>query len=272
MSNKSILDNVFYYKGTNEMKITRRDFLKKCAWAMLTMEAASNLSFTKQSYAAEFNIPVLLYHRVGYTGGPLCVTPERLSGDLSRLLGNGYSPITLQQFEDYIFKQKGSLPERPVLLTFDDGYRDNYEFAFPILQKYGAAATFFVITGMLGDSIRLSTEQIREMAKYRMSFGSHTINHQSLANLPLEKISLELNASKLALEDILGHEVTALAYPCGSYNQATIQVAQECGYLEAFTVRQGICTRWLPGFELPRIPIFNYYADVLERIAKAYYA
>ncbi|MCE5285880.1 MAG: polysaccharide deacetylase family protein [Pelosinus sp.] len=252
------------------MNMTRRGFLKTCAWSLFTMGLSSDLPFVRQSFAAEFNIPVLMYHRVGYTEGPLTVTPERLSGDLSRLLGNGYVPITLQQFEDYMFKQKDDLPRRPVLITFDDGYRDNYEFAFPVLQQYGVAATFFVITGMLNDRIRLSPEQIREMAKYRMTFGSHTVNHQSLGSMPPENVAFELNASKLALEEILGHEVTALSYPCGSYNATTLRIAGECGYSDAFTVRQAICTRWLPQLELPRVPVFSYYADVLDRIARAY--
>jgi peptidoglycan/xylan/chitin deacetylase (PgdA/CDA1 family) len=252
------------------MNFTRRDFLKTCAGALVAAGLSGNLFLQGKIFAAEYNIPVLMYHRVGYTEGPLTVTPERLSGDLSHLLGNGYVPITLQQFEDYMYKQKGDLPSRPVLLTFDDGYRDNYEFAFPVLQKYGVAATFFVITGMLNDRIRLSSAQIREMAKYRMVFGSHTVNHKSVAGLPPEKVSFELNASKLALEDILGHEITALAYPCGSYDATAIRIADECGYLEAFTVHEAICTRWLPHFELPRIAVFSYYSDVLERIANAY--
>lgn len=252
------------------MKMTRRGFLRTCAWSLFALGLSSDLPFKGKSFAAEFNIPVLAYHRVGYTEGPLTVTPERLAGDLSRLLGNGYVPITLQQFEDYMLKHKEDLPQTPVLLTFDDGYRDNYEFAFPVLQHYGVAATFFVITGMLNDKIRLSPEQIREMAKYRMSFGSHTVSHQALAELPPEKVAMELNASKLTLEDVLGHEVTALAYPRGSFNATVLRIAGECGYTDAFTVRQGICTRWLPVYEIPRVPVFSYYADVLERIHRAY--
>jgi peptidoglycan/xylan/chitin deacetylase (PgdA/CDA1 family) len=234
------------------------------------MGLSGDLPFAGRSFAAEFNIPVLVYHRVGYTEGPLTVTPERLSGDLSRLLGNGYVPITLQQFEGYMFKQKDELPKRPVMITFDDGYRDNYEFAFPVLQQYGIVATFFILTGMLSDRIRISPEQIREMAKYRMTFGSHTITHAALADLAPEKVALELNASKLTLEDVLGHEVTALSYPRGSYSATALRIANECGYSDAFTVRQGICTRSLPQFELPRVPVFSYYADVLDRIARAY--
>lgn len=252
------------------MNMTRRSFLKTCAWSLFTVGLTGDLPFKGQSYAAEFNIPVLLYHRVGYTEGPLTVTPERLSGDLSRLLGNGYTPITLQQFENYMLKQQNDLPQKPVFVTFDDGYRDNYEFAFPVLQQYGIPATFYIITGMLNDRIRLSPAQIREMAKYRMAFGSHTVSHAALAELPPEKIAYELNASKIALEDILGHEVTGLAYPRGSYNGNVLRIADECGYQDAFTVRQGICTRWQAQFELPRVPIFNYYRDVLDRIARSY--
>jgi peptidoglycan/xylan/chitin deacetylase (PgdA/CDA1 family) len=252
------------------MNMTRRGFLKTCAWSLFTVGISSGVPSGKQGFAAEFNIPVLMYHRVGYTEGPLSVTPERLAGDLSCLIGNGFAAITQQQFEAYMFQRKEDLPKKPVLITFDDGYRDNYEFAFPVLQEYGVSATFFVITGMLEDPDRLAPEQIREMAKYRMSIGSHTINHQALAELPTEKAAEELNSSKATLEDIIGYEVTTLAYPRGSYNATTLRLARECGYTNAFTVKQAICTRWRPAFELPRVPVFNYYDNVIDCIAKAY--
>lgn len=250
------------------MNMTRRGFLKTCAWSLFGLGLTGDLPL--KSFAAEFNIPVLLYHRVGYTEGPLTVTPERLAGDLSRLLGNGYAPITQEQFESYMFKQKNDLPQKPVLINFDDGYRDNYEFAFPVLQQYGVPATFYIITGMLNDRIRLSPAQIQEMAKFRMSFGSHTVSHATLAELPPEKVAFELNASKLALEDVLGHEVTSLSYPRGSYNATTLRIAGECGYLDAFSVKQGICAKWRAQFELPRVPIFSYNSDVLNRMASSY--
>lgn len=247
--------------------ITRRNFMKLCASTL------AGLSFFKEIPMANAggDIPVLLYHRVGYSKGPLTITPERFNRDLAQLKDYGYQTISLTQFHDFMSGRSASLPEKPVLITFDDGYADNYENAYFSLLSYGMTASFFIITGMLWTPGRLSPENIVEMHQHGMSFGSHTLSHRALAELPPADVEEELNSSRSTLESILGVPVRSLAYPRGSYNDTTIKIAQDNGYLYGFTVRSGICSPSISPFGLRRIPIFNYNGDIISVINRQRY-
>jgi len=209
------------------------------------------------------NIPILLYHRVGYTSGPLTITPERLNRDLAELRKNGYETISLNTFADYMAGKDIPLPAKPILLTFDDAYRDNYDNAFPILQQYNDVATFFIITGLIDNNPdRLTSSQILEMRAKGMSFGSHTVTHTPLGQESEERMKNELLLSKQFLEDLLGAPVTAIAYPEGSYNSTTIRLATDLGYTVGFTVKTGVCNRQDPPFIVPRIAVFRFSGDL----------
>lgn len=248
--------------------ITRRNFLKLCAGTLVS------LSFWEETYqasAASQEIPVLLYHRVGYSNSQLTVTPERFSRDLVRLKDNGYQSISLTQFHNLMSGRSADLPEKPILITFDDGYVDNYENAYFSLLNYGMAATFFIITGLLWTPGRVSPENIIEMQQHGMSFGSHTLSHRPLGELAASDVEEELNSSRSTLESILGVPVRSIAYPRGSYTAATIKAAQDNGYLYGFTTTSGTCSTSTPSFELRRIPIFSYDSDVISVINRRRY-
>lgn len=250
--------------------LTRRQFLKICiATAMTTsiFEIMANKA-TRRSEASFREIPVLLYHRVGYTKGYLTVSPERFDADLAELSRNGYSAIGLGQFEQYLVDGDVELPEKPVLITFDDGYLDNYEHAFPILRKHNMTAVFYIITGLIGYPDRLAAEHILKMADGGMYFGSHTVSHRSLGELSAKEERDELIKSKYALEDILGYSVRTIAYPKGSYNDETLRIAEELGYVGGFTTRHGKCTRKSHHFVLRRIPVFSYDGEIATVIAR----
>ncbi len=249
--------------------LSRRRFLRLCA---TTLAATAGCSLLFQSHSsigvADRIIPILLYHRVGYTNDDLTITPNRLARDLRTLKELQYTSISLEQFEQFLFNQKIELPEKPLLITFDDGYLDNYENAFPILQKNDMLASFFIITGMLPNADRIKPAQIREMAAHGMSFGSHTVTHKALGDLTEEERRMELSYSKIALEDVLGKSVNSIAYPKGSYDENTIQIAQSYGYSEGFTVKQGLCSQISASFHLTRIPVFGFDPDIREVLDK----
>ena len=249
--------------------LSRRRFLRLCA---TTLAATAGCSLLFQSHSsigvADRVIPILLYHRVGYSGDDLTVTPNRLARDLRTLKELQYTTISLEQFEQFLFNQKIELPEKPLLITFDDGYLDNYENAFPILQKNDMLASFFIITGMLPNADRIKPAQIREMAKQGMSFGSHTVSHRGLGDLTEEEMHMELSYSKIALEDILGRAVNSISYPKGSYSETTTNIAQAYGYHEGFTVKQGLCSQLSSSFHLTRIPVFGFDPDIREVMDK----
>jgi len=228
--------------------------------------------FTIHTSSARYidSIPVLLYHRIGYTSNALTVTPERLSLDLAKLRHNGYETISLNTFEDFLDGKEVQLPAKPLLITFDDCYQDNYDNAFPILKQNNAIATFFVITEFVDKySDRLTSQEIKEMYTSGMSFGSHTVSHVALASQSEDSMWKELFFSKQFLEQILAVPIDTIAYPGGSYNSETIRIAEGLGYRRGFTVKRGVCNQQGPSFGIPRIPIFSYTEGVLDAIKNA---
>lgn len=249
--------------------ITRRQFIKLCVSTITALTITeTGFQMVTSSSGSNPSIPVLVYHRVGYSGNNLTVTPERLAADLEYLRNRGYQAISLEKFENFILDRDVQLPEKPVLITFDDGYLDNYQNAFPLLDRYGMTAAFFVITGLLWTQDRLAPHHIIEMAGAGMSFGSHTVSHRSLAELSDEECRVELSDSKTTMESILGRPVTIIAYPKGSYNQNTIKIAEELKYAGGLTVINGRCNKDMPDFVLKRIPVFGFDKELGRVLAE----
>ena len=132
-----------------------------------------------EEIAAGSKILVLNYHQVGNTFNPLAITPSDFSTQMAYLINNGYIPITPDELESGL-NGEIELPEKPVLITFDDGYDDNYLNAFPILKGYGIRATIFVVPAFVGKKNYLTWEQIKEMSDNGISIQSHNLNHTKL--------------------------------------------------------------------------------------------
>ena len=248
--------------------VSRRSFIKACVSTLVGI-SCSELLFKLPigSGAGNRQIPVLVYHRVGDTKDNFTVTPERFTNDLQTLQQYGYCTISLEQMQNFLDDRTIEMPDKPILITFDDGYLDNYTNAYPILKQYGMVATFFIITDMLWTEDRLNPERIVEMSQGGMSFGSHTVSHRRLGELTWAEIQDELLISKGVLESVLGKAVNAIAYPQGSYNDHVLMIAQNTGYVTGFTVREGICSKNSPDLELRRIPIFKYDRGIMGVIA-----
>jgi peptidoglycan/xylan/chitin deacetylase (PgdA/CDA1 family) len=244
--------------------------LKLSLAVVIALGACFGLPHPSSAGNSRVDIPVLVYHRVGYSSDPLTITPERLNHDLSELDQNGYQTVSLPVFEAYMAGKAVQLPANPILLTFDDAYGDNYDHAFPLLKAHHDVATFFVITGLVDrNPDRLTSSQILEMAAAGMSFGSHTVTHTPLSQESEERMRNELAYSKQFLEELLGTPITTIAYPEGSYNALAIRIAGELGYDMGFSVKSGVCTRQDPSFIIPRIAIFHFTGDVLDAINRA---
>jgi peptidoglycan/xylan/chitin deacetylase (PgdA/CDA1 family) len=195
---------------------------------------------------------VLMYHRVTHSPARLAVTEAAFAAQ-QRFLAARYHVIGLEELLAHTRSGK-ALPPNAVLLTFDDGYRDNLELAKPILDKYGHPATVFVPTKFIGtdeplphDSCQspaptLSWDELRELAG-SFSVGSHAVSHQVLSRLSLTDAAAELKFSRQTLERELGRPVTAFSYPKGSigdFNNATQRLAARAGYELVFTTLPGI--------------------------------
>jgi peptidoglycan/xylan/chitin deacetylase (PgdA/CDA1 family) len=163
-------------------------------------------------------IPILMYHAIADKPTTsltnLFLRPAELEAQLQYIAENGYQSITFEDLDNIDAYSK------PIMLTFDDGYKDNYTILFPLLKKYGIRATIFVVTNTVWSEGRVSVEDIAEMsASGLVSIQSHTKNHNMLTMLGREALYDELSSSKDYLEKLTGKPVMALCYPEGAYNK-----------------------------------------------------
>ena len=214
-------------------------------------------------------VMVLNYHKIDNTFISLAVRPDDFEAQRKYLSENGYHTISPDELYDSL-AGTGELPENPVLITFDDGYVDNYTNAYPILKKYGFKATIFVITSFLGkDKNYMTWDQARELDANGISIESHTVDHKSMTDLTDEQLRMELVESKKKAEKELGHPVEYMAYPTGTYNLHIAEMVKEAGYKAAFTIKYGNVDKASNIYALERVPIFHTEdtnKDFLERI------
>jgi peptidoglycan/xylan/chitin deacetylase (PgdA/CDA1 family) len=160
-----------------------------------------------------------------------------------------YTPLTVTQYIQARSRGASALPERPVILTFDDGFADFFTGALPVLKQYDFTATLYIATAFAGgysswmrrekETARcmLSWQQVREIAAHGIECGAHTHTHPQLDTLPLYAARNEMARSKSLLEDHLGQAVYSFAYPYGYQTARLRQVAREVGFTSACAVR-----------------------------------
>ena len=201
-------------------------------------------------------VPVLNYHRIDSgIRHSLVVPPDEFKKQMQYLHDEGYHTITLDELYEYVTKGT-ELPDKPVLITFDDGYIDNYQHAMPILKEYNMKATLFMITGSIGENRFVNLEQLKEMQANGIDIQSHTVNHKDLRNMSLQQARDELISSKAVLEDRMQHPVRYIAYPGGFANKDIDTIAEESGYHMAFNVKAGNVEPGQDLFNLPRQAVF----------------
>jgi peptidoglycan/xylan/chitin deacetylase (PgdA/CDA1 family) len=186
-------------------------------------------------------IPTLMYHSIadGQVANSAVVPVAVFKQQMQYLKDNGYTTLSLDELYNFIQNNK-PVPKKSLLLTFDDGYGDNYTNAFPILKALGFRATVFVISALTDKpGPYLNSKQLKEMDKNGMSIESHTVNHEKLGELSAEKQLETLTKSKQMLEKTLNKKVKYIAYPFGSYNSNTVEEAKKAGYTMAFTTNDG---------------------------------
>lgn len=210
-------------------------------------------------------VPILMYH---YVSDPpadadkyridLSVSPANFREQMGYLAENGYNTI---DFYDLMMALSGSqpLPPNPVILTFDDGYVDNYEYAFPILEEFGLKGTFFIITEYVdfGNPHHMSWPMIEEMAAAGHRIESHTKTHPNLSALDWDGQLYQLLGSQQTLAAHLGYTPRFLCYPGGRYNEETLILLQELGYWGAVTTQSGKEHSFANRYEWQRMRIRN---------------
>lgn len=190
----------------------------------------------------KYYAPVLAYHHIGdrIQQNSYYVSPAIFDKQLTYLEEKGYSVISMDKFYEAA-KHNGTLPDKPVVLTFDDGNPDNYTNAFPILQKHNMTATFFIkLNNVHETGPTMTWNKLKEMSDAGMIIGSHTVNHDTLTALPDDVIINELVQSKKVIENKTGTKVLYFCYPGGIYNDKIIAELKKAGYLMAFTTKHKV--------------------------------
>lgn len=224
----------------------------------LTLFSFGNIAAA--SYAN--GIPVLLYHHVSNDDSDmpeLTLPTAEFDRQMLALKTAGFRTISMDELLAYMRGEDVRLPAKPVVISFDDGYEDNYTNAFPILKKYGFQATIFMVGINFDRKNRLSSKEIREMAADGFTIGAHSLTHPDLTALTGAKLAREVAGSKKKAEQVVHKETRFFAYPGGFYDLATVEAVRDAGFAGAFTVLTGLNKRGQDNvFMLRRIPVFRF--------------
>lgn len=217
---------------------------------------------------------VLMYHMVrdhieGTKFNKLRVKPTEFEKQIAWMKAESFHFVTMRELQD----NWGKHPEKTVAITFDDGYLDNLENAFPVLEKYQAKATIYVVvdrhdrdwsiykkahhnSGELAREPKLNDVQVKQLSDSGLiEIGSHTMTHANLSKLDDVDCLKELTKSKYQLEALITKPVTSFAYPFGIYSQRDVQLARQAGYSNAVTTKEGIDNISPDFMQLQRIKI-----------------
>ncbi|EHQ88020.1 polysaccharide deacetylase family protein [Desulfosporosinus youngiae] len=201
-------------------------------------------------------VPVLYYHSVMLEeGNEVRMPPDQFEAQMAYMREQGYESVTLDQLYQAFYKG-GALPAKPFVITFDDGYEDNYTTAFPILKKHGFTAAVFMVSSYINGEGFLSWSQLKELTANGWEIEGHTANHPYLSKMDKAAVLNELKSSKELIEKELGQTVNYIAYPYGDYNANIVQAVKDTGYLMAFTTERGWSNLNLDEWHLQRVYCF----------------
>lgn len=231
-------------------------------------------------------IKILMYHNVilGSSHNICDVSLKNFKRQMGYLFKYRYNVISLDDLQDYIYERK-MIPAHSIIITFDDGMKGVYQFAFPIIKHYGFSATVFLISNFVGKKIikngeakeYLNYDEIKKMHKYGIQFGSHSLDHPILTDLPILDAKYQIKVSKRKLANDLDINIDYFCYPGGYFNEEVKNLAKGAGY-------KGACSTFVYGrnnkeadlFQLKRIGIyqsdsifhFRFKLSVINEIAE----
>ena len=193
-------------------------------------------------------IPILTYHRFGKKSkSRLSIPAQVFDQQMAYLKKNGYRVIPLSDLIAFM-QFHTALPKKAVVITIDDGYRSVYDIAFPILKKYGFAATLFIYLDFIGiPGSSVTWEQLKEMKSNGFEVGSHTLSHSNLIKKRkdesekgyIERVEKELVLSKQIIDKKLNQNTVAIAFPYGAYNRQILDLCEKAGYKLGLSVKRG---------------------------------
>jgi peptidoglycan/xylan/chitin deacetylase (PgdA/CDA1 family) len=213
----------------------------------------------RKSLTFKMVIPVIQYHKIDMPAADSlvrgCFTPpRRFARQMAWLKKAGFVFYMASELIEH-FLQNGVFPQNGIALTFDDGWQDNYTNAFHVLKHLGIKATIFIVPSLIGKTsaralaegegprAHLSREEILEMSRHGIEFGSHSMNHRLLPELSREEVKLEVEEAKKQIEDLLQKPCRTFAYPAGFYSDVAKKIISEAGHTAAFTTVYGPADR-----------------------------
>lgn len=217
--------------------------------------------YLRRKYLKHHIAIVLTYHRISDDSNVPDITVS--SKNFERQIVYLKKDFDIVSVDELIgrYRHNTQFKKDTVAITFDDGYKDNYTYAYPILRKYNVPATIFVTTGFIGEDGRMSKDDIMIMQKDNITFGAHTISHRVLSELDRGSAFLEISGSKSALEEIVQTKIKYFAYPYGQrgrdFTEESIQMVEDAGYIAAFSTDNGYIDNNSNPFALNRIGIRN---------------
>jgi peptidoglycan/xylan/chitin deacetylase (PgdA/CDA1 family) len=223
-----------------------------------------------------------MYHSISESDNPNfranTVSPRAFAAQMDWLAQAGFTTLIVSEFVECIAGEF-ALPERAVVLTFDDGYADFVDNAYPILEKYNFTATLYIVAGMMGNAARwlldeiekrralLNQAQLYRLTSLGFECGAHGFSHRCLDTLSLADARAEIYLSKQILEECLEQEITSFSYPYGFYTAAIRRKVQDAGFVSACSVEFAISSTQDRPFDLARIPINpDIQIDAFERL------
>ncbi len=212
---------------------------------LVTQEKTPEIKAKKRT---SVEVPILMYHYIRTVENPkdivgkdLSVSAEMFEKQMQYLTDNHFESITFDDLE-MAWQSKKELPKNPIILTFDDGYRDFYTTAWPILKKHHIKATEYIVVNFMKKDQYMNEDEIKALDQdpsKLITIGCHTMSHHDVRILSEEKLSYEIGTCKEELEKLLDHEVTTFAYPSGKISKKALAEVQKNGFHTAVTTEEG---------------------------------
>lgn len=242
----------------NEMRKIPPDVKK--AMVNHELSASNSANLPTASISGTIRVPILLYHYVEYVANKndkmrqeLTISPAVFDSQIATLKDAGYTFLTAKELGEMLDGKK-QLPQKPILLTFDDGHWDIDTVILPILKKYNVKATAYVIPGFIGGSDFLTSTQLQDViASGLIEIGAHTVHHLSLKGRPLTTVQYEVTQSKQLLEKQYHLQIVSFAYPYGTFDLQAVNVVKNAGFTTAVSTIPGIMQDQQNRFFLYRI-------------------
>ncbi|MDO5534798.1 MAG: polysaccharide deacetylase family protein [Propionibacteriaceae bacterium] len=238
-----------------------------------TASAAPTASASQM--AARATVPVLCYHQVrpyasgdsAYTKQALVIPPERFDAHLDAIAEAGWTTIGPDAYLDHL-RTGAALPEKPVILTFDDGKDNQHATALPALAKRGMTGTWFIMTVVLGKKGWTAADDVRKAVDSGMTIGCHTWDHHDVRKYTDADFTTQFDEARATLQQLSGQPVETFAYPYGAWNEAALPKLEAAGFTTAFQLSDKPLDPALPQLTLRRLLAISTWsgADVVAKL------